>query len=355
MDNENLIYPREIRDTAIEWRLRNEAGDLSLEDLAEFEAWHDSDPRHADAYDRATTVWAALGTLSRDRLSERHFRPSWSTRLQESLQCIPNVLNHPRLARPAFAAAIALVIVAVIAIPQFLQPSETMVAETPALTPYSTGIGETTSVTLSDRSIVTLGAATEIEVTMSSTLRQVTLVRGAAIFDVATEQDREFSVSAGNLTMRVLGTVFDVRNNGGVVRLAVAEGKVEASHRLRVNDALPNLTSREELRAGQNLVATATTGLSAIGNFRKKTFATWLEGRLRYEGATLRELVADANRYSKKPISIDPELADFDDIRATVSFDVKDIDSLLITLTDIFPVQVNEDRSRKLIVARKPG
>lgn len=354
MSETDFKYPDHIRDAAIEWRLLIETGEINADERAEFEAWRGSDPRHADAYDRATTVWAALGTLGRDRIGAHHFRPSLAEKFREIFVDLSVVFLRRRGQLAGLAAMTAVLVVGGAVLPRLWQASDQTMAEAPLMTAFSTGSGETKTVTLSDGSAVTLGAGTQIEVAMSSASRRVELTGGAAVFDVASDADRPFSVTAETFTARVLGTVFDVRNNGGVVRLSVSEGVVEANHPLMLSGQPSSVTTTRKLVAGQQVYATREDGLSRVGEFRAETFAAWRKDRLKYEGATLNELVADANRYSARPIRLDEGLNDLADVRVTVSFNGRDSDGMLTTLTEIFPVIITDDDDGNIILAKRP-
>ncbi|MGD1955014.1 MAG: FecR domain-containing protein [Sphingomonadales bacterium] len=354
MTDDDLTYPPDIRETAIEWRLLIEAGEITAGERAKFEAWRQADVRHADAYDRAITMWAALGTLGRERIAKRHFKPSFSGKSAAFLESLPAYLAANRPLLVGAAAAFALVITLLVTALPFLRGPHETVVQAPLLAAHATGVGETKAVVLSDGSIVTLGAASQIEAELSDSLRHVTLIAGAAVFDVVPDPGRPFTVTAENFTAKVLGTVFDVRNNGGVVRLSVAEGRVEVGHPFILNDAPTSMITRKTLSAGQKLYATKSEGLSEIDDFRTENFAAWRQDRLKYEGAPLSELVADANRYSTKLIQLDPNLNDLLDTKVTVSFSGTDIDGMLVTLADIFPIEIRNAESRILIVHRKP-
>lgn len=354
MPGKDLAYPNEVRDAAVEWRLLIESGAMTPEERAEFEAWRAADRRHSEAYDRADTVWAAFGALSRDTVHERHFKQSWPGRVRTVTARLCGAWQAHAFAKGGIVAAIALTLFGVVILPQVLQTSPGELAETPLLSSYATKIGETKAITLSDGTLVTLGAASGIEVAMSSSERVITLAQGAALFDVAHDQGRPFSVKAEGFTARVLGTVFDVRNNGGVVRLSVADGVVAASHPLIINGAPSSMVSQREVTAGQKLHATSADGLSTVETFREDSFAAWREDRLKYEAATLSELVADANRYSETPIEIGPALQNLANVKVTVSFLGNDIDGMLTTLADIFPVEIDRSSDSVVVIRGRP-
>ena len=144
--------------------------------------------------------------------------------------------------------------------------------------------------------------------------------------------------------------MFDVRNNGGVVRLSVSEGVVEAAHPWILNERPTNLTTRQALRAGEQITASMPDGLSEVQAFREESFASWREDRLKYVGAPLSELIADANRYSARPIVIDADAPEIDDLRVTFSFNGRDIDDMLSALPTIFPVEVDQSSEERIVV-----
>jgi transmembrane sensor len=91
---------------------------------------------------------------------------------------------------------------------------------------YATSTGERLSITLSDGSTVELNARSRLRVQFSKKERNVELLEGQALFQVAKEKTRPFIVSSVNARVRAVGTQFDVyrRTNGTTV--TVLEGRV---------------------------------------------------------------------------------------------------------------------------------
>ncbi|MEM9170578.1 MAG: FecR domain-containing protein [Pseudomonadota bacterium] len=340
--------PKPIRDAAARWFSLIDGGTATPEEIAEFDAWRTADPLHEHAYDRTVTIWSALGTLKAEDFETDRFAETGSG--------VGTPARRSRLhaaAAPALAAAVALFIVVAGAFTILPAINRSAPAPLPVVARYSTGLGEKQTVTLADGSSITLGAASQIDVRFSPASRHVSLTSGAAVFDVAEDVDRPFTVTANAFSARVLGTVFDVRNSGGVVRLSVLEGTVLAAHPVRITDGASSLTVRKQVGAGRRITATSEDGLSEIDAFRVKTFAAWREDRLKYVGATLREVIADANRYSKTPIVLDDGVDALDALKVTVSFVGTDIDAVLATLPTMFPVTVDRaDASQIVIRAR---
>ncbi|MEO1020462.1 MAG: FecR domain-containing protein, partial [Pseudomonadota bacterium] len=253
---ESELVPEQIREAAFEWRVLLSSGEPSTEELAAFEAWRRADPSHADAYDRAVSVLGALGTLSPAQIEPGIYPVYLKTQDTTDRASIWRKLIGRRtwtvsgLIGSAVVAGLGLTF-----LPQLVtdSPQEIRTVQTSEI--YQTKIGEIKTFVLSDASEVTLGAASQLEVSFSEDQRSLTLTRGAALFEVASDPDRPFSVMADGMMATALGTVFSVRNNGGTVRLAVSEGRVAASHPLMLNEQPSSLTMRKELGAGEQVFA----------------------------------------------------------------------------------------------------
>ena len=349
-DTEDLL-PEHIRMAAMEWRIRINNDLVDDEELVAFEEWREADPRHVDAYDRAVTLWSAYGTLNESEMDPKLFRGRLGYWLRARLAEPLFEAFAPRTRLAGVVSALAVLGLAVFTIFQ-ITPESTPIAEdaAPAIAAYVTETREFRQVTLADQSSVTLGPGSEIQVAMTSRERKVELVRGAAVFNVAKDTARPFFVGAEDFSVRVVGTVFDVRNNGGVVRLSVAEGMVEAAHPMVINDAPLTMITRKQLIAGQTVIATAGDGLSSVSEFSVDTFASWRENRLKYEDALLSELIADANRYSDRPIVLDPSLRDIDQLKLTFSFDGNNIEKMLRTLPRLFPVEIDRSDETEIVI-----
>ena len=60
-----------------------------------------------------------------------------------------------------------------------------------------------------------------------------------------------------------------------------------------------------------------------------------------YNGATLAELVADANRYTSKRIEITEEASFVSGLKIRGAFNARDIDGMLSVLEDVHPVVID--------------
>ncbi|MBB4101063.1 FecR family protein [Sphingomonas kyeonggiensis] len=126
--------------------------------------------------------------------------------------------------RRAMGAGVAAVLVGVVGIGAW--QGGMFRAEAPIVQHIETKRGEQRLVQLADGSKVQLDGATSLDVTIDGKSRAVELRRGEAYFDIAHEEQRPFTVRAGNATTRVLGTAFSIDLSQRSVKLAVYRGKV---------------------------------------------------------------------------------------------------------------------------------
>lgn len=338
---------------AHEWCARLQDEQASQQDREALRAWLAEDLRHEEAYGRAQTYWAAFDHLNAEDIDPALMPPQeqraagnpliWLSRLAGGFLRSSNRQDHQRW----YGAGMAAVVVVFAAFFIGLTTRSTDI-QTTTLVVYSTGTAETKEITLADGSIATLGASTEIEVSMSDSGRSISLITGAALFDVQPDTDRPFSVIAGGLTATAIGTQFDVRSNGGILRVAVAEGEVSVSYPLLLDGEPSALRSRRTLKAGEQVAATVSTGLQPNQPIPAEDVGAWKDNRLVYIDAPLAELIADANRYSERAIVLAPGAEVLADETLTAAFDSREIGRMLRMITLSFPLEIDESQSNEL-------
>src|SRR6202042_1154910 len=111
---------------------------------------------------------------------------------------------------------------------------------------FRTALGEQRSVLLADGSRATLNTASTIEVILQKGRREVRLVQGEALFEVAHDSARPFVVRAGNALLKDVGTQFnvDMRSNGTTV--TVVEGQVAVDSAATSESASAQAGSRSD-------------------------------------------------------------------------------------------------------------
>jgi transmembrane sensor len=279
----------EVMAQASAWLARLQRDDVGEADGLEFDAWLAASPAHGEAYRAALSAWHAFEAAPAEILEEL----TEQTRLDARSAARRPSATRRWLVGGGMAIAAGLTAFAIL-------PT----LEQPTVQTYQTAKGQHQRVTLADGSVVDLNAETKLTVRFARRERQVELGDGQAVFDVAHDASRPFTVEASGRAVRVLGTQFDVRNRGGDVAVTVARGKVQVR---------PVASSE----AGQAFVLTpgqrlqiARTGAARLSAVDPEEAFNWRVGRLVYRGEPLSEVVADLNRQFVDQIEVtDPTLA----------------------------------------------
>jgi transmembrane sensor len=167
--------------------------------------------------------------------------------------------------------------------------------------------------------------------------RHVRLEQGEAFFAVAQDATKPFYVDAGNATLRVIGTRFEVHRGSERVRIAVAEGMVSVEG------------TSAPLTVGQRIDVLANGAVTAIDSIAGNEIGAWREGRLIYENVSIDEIVADISRYRG---DVTLRSADAGKLRVTAGLHIDQIDPFLNGLPAILPVQIIRDGASILIDER---
>jgi transmembrane sensor len=162
---------------------------------------------------------------------------------------------------------------------------------------YATGAGQTRQIALADGSRIALSASTRLGVAAKG---QAITLAGAASFDVPHRADRVLTVRAGDVEISDIGTRFEVSTAPGIVRIAVAEGRLTA--RLGDGQTIP-------VTAGSRLLIDTGRASADLAPLEPGAFAAWRSGRLVYQNAPLSLVSADVGRYAGSDIRMDPYVA----------------------------------------------
>ena len=212
------------------WVVRLGAEDCTPEDRYAFDVWRREDPAHEAAYQKIKR-----GNDYLDRFMEA---PEFQERIELARKRTkPPIWKQSAVRWISAAAACLMIVAASVTFVPWTGPGDqsTIIAE--AVEAYETRIGERSTVTLSDGSVVTINTNSRIEVGYTDDLREITLIRGQGFFDVAKDIDRPFVVVAGEKRIIALGTVFDVRfDDQNEVQVTLVEGKVQVDDASAINE-----------------------------------------------------------------------------------------------------------------------
>lgn len=203
---------------------------------------------------------------------------------------------------------------------------------------YRTQIGERQAVRLADGSRVTLDGASELDVSWHLFSRRTDLLGGQALFEVAPRVYRPFLVDAGSVSIRVVGTSFNVDRQADEVRVSVAEGRVA----VQAGDADRELGPGQQVRVGNgHLGSVAAVATGDVG--------AWHSGQLIFERTPLSEVLAVIQRYQDKSVHLqDPRLAT---LPVSGVFDSAHVERLLALLPSILPVQLGTAADGSVLIS----
>ncbi len=293
-----------IEEEAADWIALRYAG-LTAEQAADFDRWLAADARNAAVFAELEETWGLLdgvrvlapanaGEPNANVLAPTDRSPAFRSTVR-------------RIVPLAFAAAAALA-VAYLGFWREAALPGTFSDE------VATAVGTQAGFDLPDGSRMLLNTDSLVEVRYSNPERRLRLVRGEAHFSVAKMPSRPFFVEAGNMTVKAVGTAFNVKLREGVFEVLVTEGRVS------VGDSAPDPSSSKTspevalLEAGDRAVIGVTdtiTGMPAPLNIVERIepleierALAWQDRRLEFVAAPLREIVKEFNRYNVHRLTI---------------------------------------------------
>ncbi|MES2693146.1 MAG: FecR domain-containing protein [Verrucomicrobiota bacterium] len=195
-------------------------------------------------------------------------------------------------------------------------------------------------VVLPDGSRAELNAQTHLRTDFRYGRRHLRLERGEALFSVAKDADHPFLVETPHGTVRVLGTIFDVRLAGDThPDVTLLRGSI-------VFEALDGTTIR--LSPGQQLSG-ASHRVRNLSLAELENLTTWRQGRLVLDGLTLAEAASRLAQFHGTSIVVAPEIAN---LRPGGTVPLGSLKKILEALQEALPVRVEQAGDSIHIVAR---
>ena len=295
VDSSTLAALRGIERDAATWVVREERG-LTATEQAEFSRWLAADSVHRAAFADRLWAWREF-----DRISGLHTVAL--TAPDPDLLAPQDGLNgrFPRwLQWSTFGLAAAAALAVLFWSANRLPFSD---LARPSLAPFSTALAAPCEQrTLDDGTVVTLNRGARFTVSFTPELRRVTLERGEAHFVVAKNPARPFVVAAAGVTMRAVGTAFNVRLDSTAVEIVVTEGRVQ----LGQHTAAASVIAPPMLGAGQRaIVALSRPAAPAIVTLSEDDLAArlgWQPRLLDFTDAPLSAIVEEFNR--RNPVQL---------------------------------------------------
>lgn len=270
-----------VTDAALDWFVRLLDAPADPATLAAYRAWRQSDPRHAQAFDRLTEVggMAELHSATLAHLPAAHLPAN----------PVPMPIRQARHSRRAWMGAIAATGLLAVG-GTHLYPD----LRTRWSADHRTAVGERREVALPDGSRLILDSDTAVALAFGGEERRVALLRGRAWFDVVRDTARPFRVVAGFSTVEVTGTAFSVQSDDRGDSVFLERGRVTVSR--------PDDPGRPVILApGDRLTATAR-GLTMQPRPDPAEAMSWRDGRYAFHNERFDTVVDTLRRYHAAPI-----------------------------------------------------
>lgn len=275
----------ELDAQAARWVARVDRGPLDAGEAAELEQWLARGSRFQGAYARAQAAFVYMNPEVAAAVRAVEAPLAWASHEPPAEES----LSRRRLmwlgggAAAAAAAGVAAL---------------TSRGEAPIST-YNARRGQIRLVSLPDGSLITLDTSSSVAVQFEERSRNVTLLSGRALFNVAKDPARPFIVSAGGLVVRAVGTAFAVRKpDSRPPEVLVQEGIVDVGAN----------AGKAPVRVGANM----RVALDAAGGMRMVALdpaavsreLSWRQGMLAFEDVSLMSAAEEFARYSDMEIVI---------------------------------------------------
>jgi len=277
------------------------------EQRAEFVAWLKQSPLHVQEYLETVYADRLLGHLDEERIEDvdalvAQISPSVVTLKKRAPGGSPFLEGTGGGAKRRYSrfAALAALVVCVVTLP-FL------VRHFGAGPEYSTTLGEQRTVQLPDSSVVTLNADSRIQLNLDQAHRNIDLLRGEALFQVAQDPHRPFIVETRTALVQAVGTQFNVYDRPSGTRISVLDGRVRITALEKDGSSLgkDGSASAKRIPATQELSAGQEAQVMPDGTIQRNTKAdvtktvAWRERHLIFDDAPLEDMVYEFNRYNR--------------------------------------------------------
>ncbi|HEY0686584.1 MAG TPA: FecR domain-containing protein [Steroidobacter sp.] len=291
---------------ALEWFIAHRSGALSEAQRQEFIEWLRASPAHAREYLELTGFVKDVGEAARANARPAEELVASARAEPDTVQFLPTFVAEDTETKPRrtnwngmrLRAALVAVAAVMIAFATWWLHDRTV---------YSTAHAEQRSWRMPDGSTVHLNSSSEIKVRFDGQRREVDLIRGQALFQVAKDPQRPFWVHAGEAVVQAVGTEFDVYRQPRRTLISVVEGRVAV---WRSPDSPAGELSGvggpvAQLNSGQQAhITRGSTVVSERAADVRKTVA-WLQRQVIFDHDPLGAAVEEFNRYAELQIRID--------------------------------------------------
>jgi transmembrane sensor len=369
-------FPRSsiLEEEACQWIVKFESDvEPSIEYIQQFNTWLSKSPVHRQTLLRLAKSWSDLDVMSGlmiplgQALKPKGSKPKNFT--LRPLLFITGVLGVlAGGAKKLFRPIVVLPVLTLVIIFSFSFFGTVLPPEA-SNNIYFTSIGEYSTQTLDDSSVLSLNSNSHVEVNYTPSKRVINLLKGEAHFHVTPDPNRPFEVYAGNRMVKAVGTAFSVYRLKDNIEVLVTKGKVDlatiestllpkpksslkdtssVNQNLAANSQENTITVIASLEAGQSILIPVSADYIGSDHFKMPVVEyaqgdivrrlSWLDGRLVFAGESLEEVVAEVSRHT--PLLIEVVDPDLKKLRIGGQFQAGETDALFDVLESGFGIKI---------------
>jgi transmembrane sensor len=326
--------------TAAEWFVRLSAGPISAGDKRALARWLAGKPDRLREFENINLLWRISGSLDGSQIARSYLANDISLKEKPTSRSRKKALRHVYIPSALAAALAVLVAIGMPQIEKMLYGPWLSNGRT-----AHTTLNQITTYKLPDGSVLTLAAASSVRVSFTKKERVIFLDDGEGFFDVKHIPGHPFIVVTGNKRVQVTGTQFNVDYYSArhSMEVAVVAGRINVISSGPAHD-MGGATS-----VGASEVFLFPANGSAVRRPLSAEHASaWRRRKLYFDDATLADVLAGVNRYSKKPlVAGSPEIAQ---LTLSGMFDAGDVKSVLLSLNDLYGLKGRETQDAWLLV-----
>ncbi|MFA0920365.1 FecR domain-containing protein [Pseudomonas tremae] len=326
-----------ITDAAAHWCMRLHADDCTDAERKAFDQWLVAHPLHAVEYQAMNEVWYITG-----QIEPLNPAPIASIGSAQAGQPVSRSRQHRKQRWTQRAAAAAVIALAV--------PVASYVGWYQGWLPDSyesyNASAATRLVVLADGSRAELNLGTELTYANYRNRRAVTLKSGEAFFEVSHDTTHPFVVDAGQGSIAVTGTRFNVWMYQDQVRVTLVEGSVQ------VNSDRTHPASSHHLDPGMQASYKAGDDTPLISQTPAQDASlAWRNGKLIFNDLPLSQALPLINRYLQTPILLADSATGA--MRLGGSYNTDDLSNLLSSLPKVLPLYVTRNQNGNPVLNRR--
>ncbi len=294
----------ELSNPVYHWVVMLQSGEIATSQFEEYLSWADANPAEAEKVEQLIGLWERLNEVQIPKpISLKNENVYYSSSIFSPLDFFQ------KLVKPTYSFALLAVCFTLISLVFFIKQSSDELTNG-----YQTARAEMTSVNLADGSVAHMNVLSKINVDFSEQERRIFLTEGEASFDVKSDSNRPFIVSVNGTEVYALGTKFNVKiNPEGSLGVTLLEGRIRVSTNLNdQQEILSRILSAPGEQAIVSPLVSSSTRLRPksesasieISTLELSKALSWREQKLIFEGQSLKDAIAEINRYTNHTIEL---------------------------------------------------